>query len=172
MTDTLHNQRNTNLREENHDENKYIVFALGSELYSAKLLEVREVVEPLSTKQVPNTVPSFEGVCNLRGQIIGVVNLRKRFGVDAPQALRPVLLVFDTDSGAIATSVDEIVSVSIIPDHDIESRPNIVSMVPSKFILGIGKLEDRMVTMIDLKAVLSHDELTNIEHSKMTIRAA
>ncbi|MCX6109700.1 MAG: chemotaxis protein CheW [Proteobacteria bacterium] len=154
------------------DENKYIIFALGEEYYGAKLLEVREVVEFLPTKSVPNTVPSFQGVCNLRGQIIGVVDLRIRFSIDAPKATRSVLLVFDTESGAIASSVDQIASVSVILPNDVEWRPNIVSSIPSKYIIGIGKLDQKMITIIDLKAVLSHDELTNIERSKMLVKEA
>ncbi len=154
------------------DENKYIIFSLGEDYYGAKLLEVREVVEVLPTKSVPNTVPSFKGVCNLRGQIIGVVDLRIRFSIEAPKAIRSVLLVFETESGAIASSVDQIASVSVIMPNDVEWRPNIVSSIPSKYIIGIGKLDQKMITLIDLKAVLSHDELTNIERSKMLAKEA
>ena len=148
------------------DENKFVIFTLGRELYGAKLLEVREVVESLPTKDVPNTVRSFKGVCNLRGQIVGVVDLRTRFGVEGDPPQRPVLLVFETDSGAIAASVDGIASVSLIPPEDIDPKPNIVSAVPMKFIIGIGKMENRMVTLLDLKAVLSTEELVSVEVAK------
>lgn len=158
--------------EDSSDEHKYVIFRLGKELYGAKLLAVREVVEVLPTKSVPNTVSSFQGVCNLRGQIIGVVDLRARFDVREAVPDRPVLLVFDTDSGAIAASVDQIASVSVIAPSDVEERPNIVSSIPTKYILGIGKLDGRMITLVDLKSVLSHEELTSVERSKMLLKAS
>jgi len=72
------------------------------------------------------------------------------------------MLVFDTESGAIAASVDCISSVSVIPPENIEARPNIILAVPSKFILGIGKIDDRMVTLIDLNSVLSAEDLVSL----------
>ena len=157
----------SNYSEETGDEHKFIIFSLGNEIYGARLLEVREVVEALPTKVVPNTIDSFIGVSNLRGQIVGVLDLRMRFGIDYEKAERPVFLVFDTPSGALATRVDKVESVSVIAPGDIENRPNIVSSIPSRFIIGIGKVEDRMVTIIDLKSVLSNEELTNVESSQL-----
>ncbi len=149
------------------DFHKYVIFRLAEELYGAALLDVREVVERLPIKSVPNTVEAFEGVCNLRGQIIGVVDLRTRFSLQGQAPLRPILLVFESDSGAIAAQVDEIISVAIIPSTDIEVRPNIVSAVPLQYIRGIGKYQERLVTLIDLRQVLSSDELTQLDQSKL-----
>jgi len=59
-----------------------------------------------------------------------------------------------------------LLSVAIIPSQDIEQRPNIVASVPLQYIQGIGKYQERLVTLIDLKRVLSHDELSNIDNSK------
>ena len=157
--------------EENGDEHKFIIFSLGNEIYGARLLEVREVVEALPTKIVPNTISSFIGVSNLRGQIVGVLDLRKRFSIDFEDADRPVFLVFDTPSGALASQVDKVESVSVIAPDDIEDKPNIVSTIPSKFILGIGKVDDRMVTIIDLKSVLSNEELTYVENSQLLVKS-
>ena len=159
-------------KDEAGDDSKYIIFSLGSELYGAKLLEVREVVETMPTKSVPNTIAAFKGVCNLRGQIIGVVDLRLRFGIESDKALRPVLFVFETESGAIAAAVDQIVSVSVIPPKDIESKPNIVSSIPSKYILGIGKMDSRLITLVDLKTILSQEELTRVDQSRILEKVA
>lgn len=164
------NTMDQNLIDEKSDDNKFIIFCLGEELYGAKLLEVREVVEAIQTKSVPNTISSFMGVCNLRGQIIGVVDLRLRFSIEAPVAERPIFLVFDTDSGGIAAAVDRIVSVSVIPSQDVEVRPNIVSNIPTRYILGIGKLEQRLITLVDLRQVLSQEELARVEQSRMLLK--
>ena len=154
------------------DEDKYIVFRLGQERYGAKLLEVREVVESMPIKAVPNTVRAFQGVCNLRGQVVGVVDLRTRFAIKGAPAPRPVLFVFETDSGAIAAAVDQIESVAVIPAKDIETKINIVTSVPAKYILGIGKLGDHMITIVALRHILSHEELTDAQASKLKLKAS
>jgi purine-binding chemotaxis protein CheW len=158
------------IAEVGEDENKYIVFSLGGELYGTKLLSVREVIEAMATKAVPNTIPSFLGVCNLRGQIVGVIDLRIRFGVVAPPAERPIFLVFETSSGLIGAAVDRIVSVSEIPSHQVEAKPNIVCAVPARYIQGIGKWDDRLVTLIDLRDVLSHEELAHTDASRILLK--
>ena len=158
----FHEASNSHEQDDNN-ENKYIIFSLGSTLYGAKLTEVREVVEHLPTKKVPNTVPSFQGVCNLRGQIIGVIDLRTHFHISSEPVERPVLLVFETDSGAIAATVDNIGAVMEIPTFDIETKPNIVSPISSKYIIGIAKHESEMIILLDLRSVLSHEELKNVE---------
>lgn len=164
----IHDESQT---EETGDEHKFIIFSLGNEIYGARLLEVREVVEALPTKIVPNTISSFIGVSNLRGQIVGVLDLRKRFSIEFQKADRPVFLVFDTPSGALASQVDKVESVSVIAPDDIEYKPNIVSTIPSRFILGIGKVDERMVTIIDLKSVLSNEELTYVENSQLLAKS-
>jgi purine-binding chemotaxis protein CheW len=151
------------------DAEKYVVFRLADEWYGANLLDVREVVESVPVKPVPNTISAFKGVCNLRGQIIGVLDLRERFGLKAAAWEKSVLLVFETETGAIASAVDQIMSVSSIPKDQIEFKPNVVALVPTKYIQGIGKLNDRLVTLLDLKKILNHVELTELEQTRLNV---
>jgi purine-binding chemotaxis protein CheW len=164
------NPMGTEASSEEEDSNKFVIFSLAEELYGARLLEIREVVEALPTKPVPNTVPSFQGVCNLRGQIVGVLNLKRRFGMDETGIDRPVFLVFDTDSGAIATIVDKVESVSLIEPRDIETKTNIISAIPQKYITGIGKSRDRLITIVNLREILTDTELASIAESRISAR--
>lgn len=150
------------------DENKYVVFELGNELYGARIADVREVVQLLPIKPVPNTIGSFVGVCNLKGQIVGVIDLRQRFSTKSTSS-SPVMLVTETNSGAICCIVDAIRSVSNILPEDIERSPNIIATIPMKYIYGIGKYESRLVTLIQLPLILSSEELTSVEHSRMAV---
>jgi purine-binding chemotaxis protein CheW len=149
------------------DERKFVLFRVGSETYGTRLLEVQEVVEAPQIRPVPNTIRSFRGVCNLRGQIIGVIDLRMRFDIVGTERARPVMLVFDSDGGAMAALVDEILSVSDIPAASIETKANIISAIPMKYITGIGRINDALVTILDLKQILSREELTSIQESKI-----
>jgi purine-binding chemotaxis protein CheW len=149
------------------DLHKYIVFKLGSELYGTPLLAVREVVEEMPIKPLPNTIESFRGVCNLRGQIIGVINLSAQFNIEHSASKKPVLMVFDSGKGALAVQVDHIETVTVIPPENIEIQTGLLASLDHKFIHGIGKLNDRLVTLIDLKSILSTQELMDVSNSKL-----
>lgn len=149
------------------DEHKFVLFRIGGETYGARLLEVQEVVEAPQIRPVPNTIRSFRGVCNLRGQIIGVIDLRMRFDITGANSARPVMLVFDADGGGMAALVDEILSVTDIPAAKIDTKANIISTIPMKYIVGIGRINDSLVTILDLKQILSREELISIQESKI-----
>lgn len=143
--------------------NKFIIFQLGDNSFAAKLTEVREVVELPKIKQVPNTSTSFIGVCNLRGQIIGVVDLSKKLEIITPEFERPVLLVLDTESGPLSCIVDKINSVSIIEDNQIQKPPKAMESISRQYIFGVGKLNDNLVSLIRLNDLLSQEDIANIQ---------
>jgi purine-binding chemotaxis protein CheW len=116
-------------------------------------------VEPQEPKPIPNTVPFFSGVINLRGQVVGVVDLRKRFGCEATQHPRMALMVFATDSGPLGALVDEIECVTKILETNIASDAVIRTHVPSDYLIGIGNQEGRLVSLIDLNKILGTEEL-------------
>ncbi len=152
---------------QNEDENKFIVFKLNNEYYGIKLLSVKEVVEVLPIKSVPNTVKSFKGVCNLRGQIIGVVDLKIRFNLDYPKNNRPVLLIFELKSCTLAAEVDEISVITTIPPNEIQTKVEIISTIPLNFIKGIAKHANKLITILDLHSIMSSEEIYSIENSKI-----
>ena len=172
MTTMSTDRFNHDIAPDHGDEHKYIIFKLGSEAYGTPLLAVREVVEVMAIKPLPNTVPAFKGVCNLRGQIVGVLDLHVRFGLDRDPDSRPVLLVFDLQAGALAAQVDQIFSVDVIAPSQIENKANIISAVPIQYIRGIAMAKNQMITVIDLPSLLSADELTQLSNSRILARGA
>ena len=101
---------------------KFLIFQLGEEHYATPLLSVKEIVEPHNYTPVPNCQPYFLGVTNLRGQILGLIDLRKKLGFQPENRVRMSYMVFDTESGLLAALVDEVLSVTTIKDEDIEKR--------------------------------------------------
>ena len=149
------------------DEEKYLLFRLGSELYGTPLLGVREVVEPQGVKQIPNTVSYFKGVINIRGQIVGLVDLRVRFGYGAEKGPSQALLVFETETGPIAAIVDSVEAVVKIDEGGIERNPNIKCQVPTEFLIGIANYLGQLVTLIDLNRTLSAEDYIDIQRHKL-----
>ena len=137
-----------NLEEEMIDEAKFLIFQLGTELYGTPLLGVREVLQPIRPKPIPNTVKHFLGLINVRGQILGVVDLRLRFDYEALENTAVASLVFETEAGPIAAIVDRVVAVTKIDDEHLQKKPNIRSQVPIEFLLGATNYQGNLVTLI------------------------
>ena len=141
------------------EECRYLLFKLGKELYGTPLLGVREVVEPQEPKPVPNTVGYFLGVINIRGQIVGVIDLRNRFGHKVEKGPENALMVFNTDAGPMAAWVDQVEAVVRLSDDRIDKKPNVKTSVPPEFMLGIAHEGERLVTLVDLNKALGKLEL-------------
>lgn len=141
---------------------RYLLFYLGDELYGTPLMGVREVVEFQKPKPIPQTVPAFLGVINIRGEIVGVIDLRIRLGYPAAESRAVAMMVFSTASGALATVADRMDGVARIPSEDIERAARIDARLPQQFLVGVGKVRDRLVTLIDLNGVLDQEEVKAI----------
>ncbi len=141
------------------EENRYLIFSLGREMFGTPLLGVREVVEPLPPKPVPNTRPFFTGVINIRGEIVGVMDLRARFQQNQKTEPGQAMMVFETLTGTEAALVDKIEAVAKIPERNIERQPNVKSNIPADYLLGVAKEGERLVTLIDLRKVLEEQEV-------------
>lgn len=138
---------------------KYIVFQMGDELFATSLLEVREVIETQAPKPIPNMAPSFKGVINIRGEIIGVIDLRERLGItEKSQSL--CQLVFETSSGPLAAIVDKVHSVIVTDISTLERRPNVAQGSDRAYFIGVGKVGERIVTFISLPKIVSSEAMT------------
>ena len=154
---------NTDTRHDWTDSEKdaYLVFTLHDGLYATPLLDVREVVEFKSPKALPNTKPAFLGVINIRGEIIGVIDLSVRLGGPAVQGTRLSLLVISSNDGAISALVDEVQSVVQIEPSKIEKYSKGQHEGDSGY--GVARLDDRLVTIIDLKKVIDSSDIANLK---------
>lgn len=148
------------------DDVRFLLFRVGGQLYGTPLLGIREVVEPQEPKPIPNTVSFFSGVINLRGQVVGVIDLRKRFGCEATQHPGMALMIFHTDSGPLGALVDEIESVAKIPPTNIDSQASIRTHVPADYFLGIGTHGGRLISLLDLSKILGTEELRAVRASR------
>ncbi|MFN3480202.1 MAG: chemotaxis protein CheW [Thermodesulfovibrionales bacterium] len=132
-----------------------VTFKLGDEEYGIDILKVQEINRMTEITSMPKAPFSVEGVINLRGKVIPVVNLRKRFGLDLKEIdSQSRIIVVDIGStvGLIVDSVSEVLRIS---SDTIEPPPPITGGIGSEHILGIGKLEDRLIILLDIDKLLS-----------------
>ncbi|MDZ4163842.1 MAG: chemotaxis protein CheW [Smithellaceae bacterium] len=131
-----------------------VTFRLGGEEYAVDILNVQEVNKMVDITHVPNAVNCLEGVINLRGRVIPVMSLRKKFGLAEKELdAQSKIMVVDvgTTIGLIVDSVSEVLRIS--PDR-VEPPPPMTSGVDSDYIKGIGKLDDRILILLDLSKLL------------------
>ena len=151
----------------NLEDSSYISFTVGCEVFGVPLLGVREIVEPVEITSISNTSDFFLGMINIRGEIVGVIDLRRRFKHPTIDLPTKAMLVFESVAGPIAAVVDKVNSVVKIPDESIDKKPNISSDVHLDFLLGIANVEDKLVTLIDLNKVLGVEMLHSFRKIKM-----
>ena len=140
-------------------EQQLVVFELANENYGLDISAVEGIIKMQAITKMPQAPSFVEGVTNLRGTVVPVIDLRKRFGIvslDHTKDTRIVVVYMEkTKIGMIVDGVSEVLR---IPEEAIEPTPPMVSNVNTAFIRGIAKLENRLVTLLDLSKVLSLEE--------------
>lgn len=140
-----------------------VVFSLGKEEYGVPIDQVREINRFAEITQVPKAPTSVLGVINLRGHVIPVISLRQRFGFpEKPADAASRIVVSDVAGQTAGFVVDSVTEVLRLSDGSIEPAPQTTNTVDSAFIQGIGKLEDRMVIVLDLEQVFTFGGLTQV----------
>ncbi len=143
---------------------KYLTFSLGREEYGLAILKVREIIGLMQITAVPRAASYVRGVINLRGQVITVIDLRAKFGMaDVEKTDQTCIIVVETtvagrkmNTGII---VDRVLEVVEIAAERIEDTPAIGDHEAADFILGIGKLGERVAILLDIDHVLGGDRM-------------
>jgi purine-binding chemotaxis protein CheW len=133
-------------------------FTIGGEEFGVDILKVQEINRTVDVTRVPNTPDHIDGVINLRGKVIPIINLRSRFGMERKEhdsATR--IIVVEVNKMIVGFVVDSVSEVLRIPRSVTEAPPAIVGGVDSDYITAIGKLEDRLLILLDLEKVVSED---------------
>ncbi|WP_244603683.1 chemotaxis protein CheW [Methanococcoides sp. AM1] len=142
-----------------------IVFALGDERYGVDISQVKEIIRPTKITRIPNAPEFIEGVVNLRGQITTIINLRTRFGKETKETDSETrIIVVEYENAVIGMIVDTVNEVKYLSSKNIDELPSIItSRNDSKFLTGVGKLDDGLLTLMDLDKVFSEEEIEGMQ---------
>lgn len=145
------------------DEQQLVVFDLASEAYGVDIGVVREIIRLQEITKVPRTPQFVEGVINLRGKVIPVIDLRKRFALQvAAETGDNRIVVVDIGGQDIGAVVDAVTEVLRITRDSIEPPASVITTDDSGYLLGIGKLDDKLIILLDLQQVLSQSEQNSL----------
>ena len=135
-------------------------FRIGRETFGLPISLVHEIVRPPEITNVPHAPEYVEGVMNLRGRIVPVIDLRRRFGGAAiANSRKNRVLVVDVESRAVGLIVDSASEVLKISDTQIEPPPNILTDAATSYVTGVAKHQGRLIILVDLKRILQSGEL-------------
>lgn len=135
-------------------------FRIGRETFGLPISLVHEIVRPPEITNVPHAPEYVEGVMNLRGRIVPVIDLRRRFGGAAiANSRKNRVLVVDVESRAVGLIVDSASEVLKISDAQIEPPPNVLTDAATSYVTGVAKHQGRLIILVDLKRILQSGEL-------------
>jgi purine-binding chemotaxis protein CheW len=152
---------------------KYLSFSLAHEEYGLEILKVREIIGYIDVTAVPQTPHYVKGVVNLRGQVIPVIDLRAKFAMETTEVTEEtcIIVVEIAHAGqkfSTGIVVDRVQEVLDIAGDAIEEPPQFGASVDTDFILGMGKIGDKVKILLDIDKVLGTGDLDPIVHSSKT----
>ena len=156
---------------------KYLTFDLAEEHYGLEIMRVQEIVGIMPVTRVPRMPEFVAGVVNLRGRVIPVVDLRLAFGLPGTEATdRTCIIVvrIERESGSsvvMGVIVDEVSDVAYLADEAIEVTPEFTSDVDTSFIKGVGRIEQRVLLLLDIDRVWSGSEMEIVGRTVASVAA-
>ena len=140
-----------------------VTFRLGNEDYAVNILKVQEINRMKEITRVPNTPTYVEGVINLRGKVIPVINLRGKFGLNEKDSdTQSRIMIMDIQGVTMGLVVDAVSEVLRIPANIVEPTPPMASNISTEYIKGIAKLEDRLIILLDMDMLVGKAEETSM----------
>lgn len=144
---------------ESAKERQIVVFSLGDEWYGVDIASVREIIVMQKITPVPRTPEFVQGIINLRGRVIPVLDLRKHFGFEPKvydEAQR--IMVTDIDDEIVGVVVDSVLSVMRLPESAVEPPSPMVTGPEAQYLIGIAKTENKLIVLLDMARIINDAE--------------
>lgn len=154
-------------------DSQYLTFIVTDEEFAVPIMRVKEIIEYQALTKVPMVPDFIAGAVNLRGAVVPVINLAKKFGMDVRDINRRSCIVImevtvDEEVIVLGVLVDKVLQVLDIPNSNIEPAPTFGAKIKTEFIQGVGRIEDEFVIILSINDVLSLEEISvvgNVGHS-------
>ena len=144
--------------------NQYVVFRLGETQFGVAIGQVLRIVRLTPITRVPRAPHFLEGVINYRGQVVPVVDLRKRLALPGEEEYGDAarILIVELEDQPIGMLVDAVVRILRLPDDSITPPPEMVAQVNGVYLTGVAYHDERLVVLLDLSRVLTVEEVAEM----------
>lgn len=146
-------------------ERQLVVFRLHNEEFGVEITDVREIVKPRHITRLPHVDDYIEGVTNLRGEVIPVINLRKRFGIEAQEDTQDTrIIMLEVNEHMVGFIVDAVTETLRLPENAIEPPPTSIAGLRADYLAGVGKLENRLLILLEVDKILTSEEKIQLQN--------
>ena len=141
-----------------------VIFQLGGEEFGVEIMQVQEIIRMPDITRIPQSPEYVEGVINLRGKIIVVINLDTRFDLNSKELDDDSrIVIVEVGDNVVGMVVDSVSEVLRLASSSVEPAPEIISTkIKADYLKGVGKLDDRLLILLDLERVLSDEEMSQV----------
>ena len=148
------------------DASEYLTFTLGSESYGIDILKVQEIRGYDCVTRIANTPAFIKGVINLRGVIVPIIDLRIKFNVGEPTYHEfTVVIIINVVGKVVGIVVDGVSDVVALPAQSIKPAPEFGASLDTRYITGLGTLNDEMLILVDIEKLIGSDELQMVDNT-------
>ncbi|MCX7679720.1 MAG: chemotaxis protein CheW [Spirochaetes bacterium] len=139
---------------------QYVTFMIGNEYYGVEVLKVQEIIGMTQIVYVPNSADFMKGVINLRGTVVPVVDMRKRFRMpEREYDMFTVIIIVEVKNRMIGMIVDSVSDVVEMEESEIQETPHFAVKIETDYIRGMGQVDDKLVIILDIDKILSASDL-------------
>lgn len=150
-------------------ENQLVIFELADEHYGVDIASVESIIKMQPITSLPRAPSFVEGVTNLRGAVLPVIDLRKRFNLPRIEETKDTrIVVVEMEGAIVGVVVDAVSEVMRVPSDTIEPPSPLVTSIDSAFITGIAKVDKRLVILLDLGNILTSQEQVDLRSMPAT----
>ena len=151
-----------------------VVFSIGKEEFGVEIMKVQEIIRMTSITRIPQAPDYIRGIINLRGRIIVVINLNVVLGMASKEQDENTRIIVgsigDTVMGFVVDSVSEVIR---LPEKNMEPAPAVIAdKIGTEYVMGVGKLNNRLLILLNLDRILGSKELRNIQNLSTDVAAA
>ncbi len=172
MASTLRSQDNfaqADRQQPSGERIQVVSFHLGSEEYGVDISQVQEIIRMVEITHVPRAPRFMEGVINLRGQLIPIIDLRARFAMTRSEHTKSTrIIVTEIGTKKVGIVVDGVSEVINIPIEQVENAPDMIAGVGTEYIQGVGKVGERLVILLDLTMIMTGEEKAVLDTAELS----
>ena len=167
MTTAINLKAQKEMKVQTEEMLQLVSFTIGQEEFGLGIQSIQEINRMVDITRVPNSPEFVSGVINLRGKVIPIIDLRKRFGFSPKESDRNTrIIVVELGDTVVGFVVDSVSEVLRIPKNITEPPPPIVAGIGSEYITAVAKLENRLLILLDLERILLDKERQELEAAK------
>jgi purine-binding chemotaxis protein CheW len=147
-----------------NDSEQFIRFNIGNEEYGLEIRKVKEVIRYKEFTRLPKTPAFVKGIINLRGDVIPVIDLREKFGLEQDDYTEMTrVIVVEVEEKSIGMVVDSVSHVIRISENAIEPPPPLIGGLSDKYVKGVSTSEENLIILLNIDLILSEDEKSKLE---------